>query len=79
MKKLKFTEEQIAFTIKQAETGPRVEEVCRKMGISEETFYNWKKKSDILRLLHIKFNGDHHNGIWFGIRKAATLMIFFVY
>ncbi|MEC6459830.1 transposase, partial [Klebsiella pneumoniae] len=30
--------------MKQAETGTRVEEVCRKMGISEATFYNWKKK-----------------------------------
>ncbi|MGG9215707.1 transposase, partial [Klebsiella pneumoniae] len=33
-----------AFALKQAETGTRVEEVCRKMGISEATFYNWKKK-----------------------------------
>ena len=44
MKKSKLTESQIAFAIKQAETGTRVEEVCRKMGISEATFYNWKKK-----------------------------------
>ncbi len=44
MKKSRFTEEQIAFALKQAETGTRVEEVCRKMGISEATFYNWKKK-----------------------------------
>ncbi|BBE55417.1 Transposase, IS3/IS911 family [Klebsiella pneumoniae] len=44
MKKTRYTEEQIAFALKQAETGTRVEEVCRKMGISEATFYNWKKK-----------------------------------
>jgi putative transposase len=44
MKKTKFTEQQIAFALKQAETGVRVEEVCRKIGISEATFYNWKKK-----------------------------------
>ncbi|MNG68271.1 Transposase [compost metagenome] len=44
MKKSKFTEAQIAFAIKQSETGTRVEEVCREMGISEATFYNWKKK-----------------------------------
>lgn len=43
MKKTKFTE-QIIFTLKQAETGVTVAEVCRKMGISEATFYNWKKK-----------------------------------
>ena len=38
MKKSKFTEEQIAFALRQAETGTRVSEVCRKMGISEMTF-----------------------------------------
>lgn len=44
MKKSKFTEAQILFAIKQSETGVQVSEVCRKMGISEATFYNWKKK-----------------------------------
>ena len=44
MKKSKFTEQQIVFALKQAETGVPVGEVCRKMGISEATFYNWKKK-----------------------------------
>jgi putative transposase len=44
MKKSKFTEAQIVFAIKQSETGVSVEEVCRKMGITQATFYNWKKK-----------------------------------
>ena len=44
MKKSKFTDEQIAFAIKQVETGTPATEVCRKMGISEATLYNWKKK-----------------------------------
>ncbi|QOZ82763.1 transposase [Chromobacterium sp. Rain0013] len=44
MKKSKFTEEQIAFALRQAESGTTVAEVCRKMGVSEATFYNWKKK-----------------------------------
>jgi len=44
MKKSKFTEEQIAFVLKQAETGTPVKEVIRKMGITEQTFYRWKKK-----------------------------------
>jgi putative transposase len=44
MKRSKFTEEQIAFALRQAESGTAVAEVCRKMGISEATFYNWKKK-----------------------------------
>jgi len=44
MKKSKFSNEQIAFGLRQAETGTRVAEVCRKMGISEATYYNWKKR-----------------------------------
>ena len=44
MKKTKFTDQQIAYALRQAETGTRVGEVCRKMGISEATFYNWKNK-----------------------------------
>lgn len=44
MKRSKYTEQQIAFALKQAELGTPVEEVCRKMGISDATFYNWKKK-----------------------------------
>lgn len=60
MKKSKFTEEQICFALRQAETGTRVAEVCRKMGISEATFYNWKKKygglgvSDLRRLKQLE-------------------------
>jgi len=56
MKSSKFTEEQLAFALKQAETGTPVKEVIRKMGITEQTFYRWKKKyggmmpSDLRRL-----------------------------
>ena len=44
MKKSKFTEAQIVFAIKQFETGTRVDEISRQMGISQATFFNWKKK-----------------------------------
>jgi len=44
MKASKFTEAQIAFILKQAEDGVSVAEVCRKAGISDGTFYNWRKK-----------------------------------
>lgn len=44
MKASKFTEAQIAFVLKQAEDGTAVGEVCRKAGISEATFYNWRKR-----------------------------------
>ena len=44
MKMSKFTEAQIAFVLKQVELGTSVAEVCRKAGIAEATFYNWRKK-----------------------------------
>jgi len=44
MKASRFSESQIAFVLKQAEDGTSVGEVCRKAGISEATFYNWRKK-----------------------------------
>jgi putative transposase len=44
MKKSRFSEQQIAFVLRQAEEGATVEEVCRKVGISEATYYNWRKK-----------------------------------
>jgi putative transposase len=44
MRKTAFTEEQIAYTLRQAEAGTPVLEICRKLGISQQTFYRWKKK-----------------------------------
>jgi putative transposase len=44
MKRSKFTDAQKAFILKQAEEGTPVLEVCRKAGIAEATFYNWRKK-----------------------------------
>ena len=43
MRKARFTEEQISFAIRQAESGTPVVEVCRKIGVSEQTFYRWKR------------------------------------
>ncbi len=43
MPKKKFTDEQIAFALRQAEAGSSVGEICRKMGVAEATFYRWKK------------------------------------
>ena len=42
--KKRFSESQIAFALRQAESGTAVSEIVRKMGISEVTFYRWKKK-----------------------------------
>src|SRR5262249_32596117 len=58
MRKTAFTEEQIAHALRQAESGTQVLEVCRKLGISEQTFYRWKRKlagmgvAELRRLRH---------------------------
>jgi putative transposase len=44
MKKSKFSEEQIAFALRQAEAGAPIEQVCRKLSISQATFFRWKKR-----------------------------------
>ena len=60
MKKTRYSEEQIAFALKQAELGTPVNEVCRKLGVAEQTFYRWKQKyggmlpSDMKRLKQLE-------------------------
>ena len=44
MKSSRYSPEQVAFAMRQAESGTPVPEICRKMGIAEQTFYRWKKK-----------------------------------
>ena len=44
MKRKRYTEEQIAMALRQAESGTAVVEIIRKLGISEQTFYRWKRK-----------------------------------
>ncbi len=44
MKRKRYSDEQIAFALRQAEGGTVVEEICRKLGVSEATFYRWKKQ-----------------------------------
>ena len=44
MKSKAFTEEQITFAIRQADAGTSIEEITRKMGVSQATFYRWKKR-----------------------------------
>lgn len=44
MKRSKFTDSQIAFILRQADEGTAVAEVCRKAGISQQTFYRWRQR-----------------------------------
>jgi putative transposase len=60
MRKSRYTDDQTAFVLKQAELEIPVEEVCRKIGITEQTFYRWKTKyggmlpSDVKRLRQLE-------------------------
>ena len=63
MKASKFTDPQKAFVLKQGEEGLSVAEICRKAGISQSTFFNWKKKyaglmpSEMRRLKQLEEDG----------------------
>ena len=54
MKKSKFSEEQIAYALRQADGGTPVGDVCRQLGVSEATFYVWKKKYGKLGVSEIR-------------------------
>jgi putative transposase len=45
MKRSKFSEEQIAYALRQVESGTAVPDVCRQMGVSETTFYVWRRNT----------------------------------
>ena len=80
MKQSRFTEQQIAFILHQAEEGGAVEEVCRKAGISIQTYYRWRKKYGGLAKWHNCVIGgqtadgrDATNALSYAILKAAGL------
>ena len=63
-RKSKFTEQEIVYAIKQVEAGVPLKELCRKYGVSEQTFYRWRSKygglasSELQRLKQL----EHENG-----------------
>jgi hypothetical protein len=63
MKRKRYTEEQIAFCLRQHEAGTSLEEIVRKMGISEQTFYRWKKKFAGLPPYYWEFCCSVQNGV----------------
>ena len=54
MKGKRFTEEQITYALRQAEGGTLVVDVCRQLGVSEASFYLWKKKYGKLGMTEIR-------------------------
>lgn len=48
--KKRFTEQQIAFALRQAESGTPISEIIRKMGVTEQTYYHWRKDYGGMRM-----------------------------
>ena len=79
MKRSKFSEEQVAYALRQVEAGTPVGDVCRQLGVSEATFYAWKKKYahlgvSELRHLAPMFHGDTLYGSTevLSVRRSAS-------
>jgi putative transposase len=54
MKTSKFTDEQVAMALRQAEAGTPVGEICRKLGVSEQTLYRWKRRFGALGVSELR-------------------------
>ena len=80
MKKGRFSEQQIAFVLKQAEDGTTVEEVCRKAGISIRTYYRWCRKygglmpSEMKRLKHLEEENVRHKQLVANFRLDKEML-----
>jgi len=77
MKRSKFSEEQVAYALRQVESGTPVGDVCRQLGVSEATFYAWKKKyahlgvSELRRLRQLE-DENHRLGSSPSSRSTST-------
>ena len=64
MKRSRFSEEQIAYALRLAESGTPVVDVCRQIGVSEATYYTWKKKFGDLGV----------SNLWMARKKLMAMM-----
>lgn len=84
MKRTRFTESQIVAAIKKQESGISTKEVCRELGISEATFYNWKAKyggmeaSDVKRMKELETELSQYKQLYaevsFQLQAAKNLI-----
>jgi len=80
MKKSRFTETQIVSTLKSADAGMRVSELCRKHGISEATYYKWKSKyggmeaSDLKRVKELEAENTRLKRMYADLALENTAM-----
>jgi putative transposase len=68
MKRSKFSEEQIAYAPRQVESGTSAGDVCRQIGVSEATFYAWKKKYAHLGVSELRCL--RHSMRWAAVSRA---------
>lgn len=54
MKRKRFTEEQIAYALRQSESGKTTAEVCRELGVSQNTFYRWRRKYEGMGIAELR-------------------------
>lgn len=80
MRKSKFTESQIVKTLKQVEGGRQVKDVCRELGISEQTYYTWKSKyggmeaSDVKRLKDLEAENSRLKRMYADLALEVTAL-----
>jgi putative transposase len=80
MKRSRFTETQIVSILKEADAGMKVKDLCRKHGISDATYYNWKSKyggmeaSDLKRMKELEGELSQYKRIYAELARENDAM-----